>query len=36
MEIISGEREEINFNKWMENVKDSYGFVTWGYMYAWN
>jgi hypothetical protein len=30
MKIIN-KKEEINFSKWMEKVKDSYGLIRWGY-----
>jgi len=35
MENIN-KRGKINFNKWMENAKDFYGLVKWGFRCVWN
>jgi hypothetical protein len=35
MEIIN-KRGDINFGKWVEKAKDSYGLIKWGYMCARN
>ncbi len=35
MKIIN-KNKEINFNKWLEKVKDSRGLLKWGYKCAWS